>query len=400
MSAARLFVAAVFALLVAGCATTPHPEQEPVSAPQPAPGAVLESLKLGTALEDRILALDPEHVSEADVRDTLAKAPAPRIFSVHGGVYPVELLMVSFARFLTGMGYPENRIRDAGDSSFSHSPYASGAQQAGEIAWYYEHEGLRPMLIGHSQGGIQVVKILHELAGSFSPTLNVYDPLTGQFQDRTTIVDPLTGQQRPVVGVSVSYASVVGTGGWALALPVHWMVLSRVRTIPDTVDDFTGFRIGVDFFAWDVPGMEDLKTFHANGKAIVRNVTLPAEYSHVFVPATADLAKNPAMKSWIDAYDPNDASHRAPVPDANAQNVLWAADVWYSVKKHWCLELQRLIRARRAAIAAIAAIAAVEPAPPAIARLSRTPREGGIARGGIGWTVLSRTFARGRCRIG
>jgi hypothetical protein len=27
--------------------------------------------------------------------------------------------------------------------------------------------------------------------------------------------------------------------------------------------------------------------------------------------------------------------------------VLWAADVWHSIKKHWCLEAQRLIRAQR-----------------------------------------------------
>jgi hypothetical protein len=28
---------------------------------------------------------------------------------------------------------------------------------------------------------------------------------------------------------------------------------------------------------------------------------------------------------------------------------MWAEDVWYSIKKHWVLELQRLIKARRAA---------------------------------------------------
>jgi hypothetical protein len=349
MRTIRFSLAALLALLLAACATAPYSGHEPVGAGEPAPRAVLESLQLDAALEDRILALDPEHVSEQDVRDTLAKAPAPRIFSIHGGVYPVELLMVSFGKFLKGMGYPENRIRDAGDGSWSYSPYASGAQQAGEIAWYYEHEGMRPMLVGHSQGGIQVIKILHELAGAFDPEVHVYSPLTGAYEGRTWIRDPLTGEERPVVGVSVAYASVVGTGGWSLALPVHWMVVSRVRTIPDTVDDFTGFRIGVDFFAMDAPGLEGLKSFHASGKAVVRNVTLPAEYSHVFVPATADLAKDPAMRLWLDAYDPNDEAHRAPVPDPNAHNVLWAADVWYSIKKHWCLELQRLIRGRRAA---------------------------------------------------
>ena len=29
--------------------------------------------------------------------------------------------------------------------------------------------------------------------------------------------------------------------------------------------------------------------------------------------------------------------------------MLWAADVWYSIKKHWVIEAQRLIKARRMA---------------------------------------------------
>jgi hypothetical protein len=31
-----------------------------------------------------------------------------------------------------------------------------------------------------------------------------------------------------------------------------------------------------------------------------------------------------------------------------ADNALWAADVWFHVKKHWTLEAQRLMRAKRA----------------------------------------------------
>ena len=31
-------------------------------------------------------------------------------------------------------------------------------------------------------------------------------------------------------------------------------------------------------------------------------------------------------------------------------HAMWAADVWYSIKKHWCLEAQSLIRARRTAL--------------------------------------------------
>jgi hypothetical protein len=205
------------------------------------------------------------------------------------------------------------------------------------------------MLIGHSQGGIQVIKILHELAGTFGAERRVFNPLTRQFEERTTIVDPLTGRERPVVGVSVADASVVGTGGWALALPVHWKVVPTIRSIPDTVDEFTGYRIGLDLFAWDAPGLENVKTFRSDGKAIVRNVTLPAEYSHIFVPDTAQLALSAPMRAWINAFDPDNIAGLAPLPDGNANNVMWAADIWHSIKKHWCLEAQQLLRAPRPA---------------------------------------------------
>jgi len=345
------FAVGAIALALSGCATAPlQPPGEDLRAATA--GSVLRSLSIDRAVEDRILALDPMRIGDDDVRNVLSKGPTPRIFEVHGGVYPVHVLMESFGEFLIGMGYPENRIRDPSDGSFSQSPYGDSERQAGAIAWYYEHEGVRPMLVGHSQGGIQVVKILHELAGTFGETRRVFNPLTGQFEERTTIVDPLSGRERPVVGLSVSYASVVGTGGWALALPNHWKVLRVIRDIPDNVDDFTGYRIGLDFFAWDIPGLEAVKTFHATGKANVRNVTLPAEYSHVFVPATAQLAESPAMRAWINAFDPNNVAGLAPLPEGPNANVMWAADVWHSIKKNWCIEAQHLIRARRASLAA------------------------------------------------
>jgi len=346
--AAGLLIATALALTLPGCATAPV-ERPAEDLRAVTPGSVLRSLTIDPAVEARILALDPNHISDDDVRNALAKGPTPRIFAIHGGVYGVYLLMESFGRFVTGMGYPEPMIRDAGDGAYSRSPYEDSAQQAGEIAWYYEHEGVRPMLVGHSQGGIQVVKILHELAGTFGAERRVFNPLTRQFEERTTIVDPLTGRERPVVGISVSDASVVGTGGWALALPVHWKVVPTIRSIPDTVDEFTGYRIGLDLFAWDAPGLENVKTFHPYGKAIVRNVTLPAEYSHVFVPDTAQLALSAPMRAWINAFDPDNIAGLAPLPDGNANNVMWAADIWHSIKKHWCLEAQRLLRAPRPA---------------------------------------------------
>ena len=93
----RWLVAALIALALAlaGCATQPPGE----AAAELATPAMPER-----ALQERLLALDPAHISDQDVREVLAKGPTPRIILIHGGVYPVHLLMESFGRFLVGMG--------------------------------------------------------------------------------------------------------------------------------------------------------------------------------------------------------------------------------------------------------------------------------------------------------
>src|SRR4029453_15456845 len=77
---------------LAGCAMTPLRA--------PADAVALPAAPVtDQALEDRILALDPELVTANDVNSVLAKGPAPRIMLLHGGIYPVHLLMASFGRF-------------------------------------------------------------------------------------------------------------------------------------------------------------------------------------------------------------------------------------------------------------------------------------------------------------
>jgi hypothetical protein len=330
------------ALAVAGCATQPVATTR--AEPKIEPGAVLRASALDPQLEARILALDPAHVSDDDVRKVLALGPTPRIVGVHGGVYGTHLLMESFARFLVAMGYQEAKTRHPGDGRRSHSPYEPSERIAGVIAWYYEREGMMPMMIGHSQGGIQAVKVLHELAGTYSREIRVHNPISDSPEDRVTIVDPLTGLERPVVGLRLGYVSVVGAGGAALMLPNQWNMANQLRAIPDTVDEFTGFSLGVDLIAWDLPGAGT--AYRANGAASVRNVELPADYSHVTVVATAKLARDPAMREWINAYVPGSAAS-FPANAQSTDNALWAADVWYSVKKHWVIEAQRFVRARR-----------------------------------------------------
>src|SRR5438128_2084141 len=105
--------------------------------------------RIDDAVAKRLLALDPERISAADVRDVLARAPAPRIINVQGSFALVT--MQPFAEFLIAMGYPEAKLRDPADGKLSWSSFGDSAELAGAIAWYYENEGMMPMLIGHSQ---------------------------------------------------------------------------------------------------------------------------------------------------------------------------------------------------------------------------------------------------------
>jgi len=337
---APCFLPMVLALFLAigGCATAPPSGKVPSAAP----------VARDRALEERILAIDPTHVSERDVA-TLTAGPTPRVMLLHGGIYPVHLVMEGFGAFLVGMGYPEASIRDPATSEWSYSPYDDPRRLAGVLAWHYEHDGVRPMMVGHSQGGLYVVKILKELAGQFSASVPVWDPHNLAAEGRTTIIDPQTGRERPVVGLSVAYASALGAGGWALVLPHQWESLSNLRRIPDTVEDFTGFFIAVDFFAWSFPGNPLDSRYEATGTAHVRNVVLPAVYNHVMLPNTQELAQESQTRAWIDAYVPDTGADPSALPGDGPSRALWAADVWYSIKKHWALEAQRLIRAQREA---------------------------------------------------
>lgn len=306
------------------------------------------TLAMDRATEDRVLALDPASISASDVREVLAHAPAPRIITLQGSV--ALITMGPFAEYLMAMGYPESQLRDPRDGSLSQSSFADSEQLAGAVAWYYETEGMMPMLIGHSQGGMLAIKVLYEFAGAFHASIPVWNPLMGQAEQRTTIVDPLTGLERPVIGLKLPYVAAMATGKLPRLLLGQWDILGKLRTIPDTVDDFTGFSIEWDLIAGTLPGSEN---YHAGGGAHVRNVELAADTSHIDMPRTRYLAQNPITRAWIDGYHPSSPPAAPPDgPGVDAANIVHAADIWYSVKKHWCLGAQHLIRARRAAAVA------------------------------------------------
>jgi hypothetical protein len=308
-------------------------------------GAVAASLNvmptIDAASEDRILALDPGQISAIEVRDVLSRAPAPRIINLQGSL--TWITMQPFAEYLVVMGVPEERLRNPANGTLSYSSFADSEILAGTLAWYYENEGMMPMLIGHSQGGMLAIRVLYELAGAFHESIDVWNPLTGESLHRTSITDPSDGRARPVVGLKVPFAAALATGKLPRLLLGQWTMLGKLRSIPDSVEEFTGFTILWDPIAGTFPGGEP---YHATGTAEVRNVDLPAATSHIGLPDAKELATHANTRAWIDRYRPGEPMP-PDVEGAEAGNLVVAADIWYSVKRHWCLEAQRVIRQRR-----------------------------------------------------
>jgi hypothetical protein len=283
----------------------------------------------------RLSRLDCSRLDGQAVKAVLAHSPAPRIVLLQGSFAFVT--MEPFARFLIGMGYPPERLRNPRDGGFSYGSFADSASLAGALAFDYEQTGMEPVLIGHSQGGMLAIRVLHEFAGAFHDTLPVVDPATGVALDRTTIIDPHTHRARPVVGLHVAYAAALATGWLPRVLLGQWTMLPRLRQVPDTVTEFTGFDIPHDAIAGQLFGAAP---YVALGTARVRNVALPAGYSHVALPSADHLPDDPNLREWIDAWFP-DAD--PPLPAGETANIVHAADIWHSVKRHWCRQARRLL---------------------------------------------------------
>lgn len=337
-------------LLLSGCGTVERHGLDPARAREIETTMWTSRAPLSPEHEDRILALNPERVTARDVREVLAGAPAPHLFKIHGGIKKVIPRMVNFSTFLIGMGYPGQSLTNPSDGTYSFSCYESAKRIAGVMAWYYERDGLRPMLNGHSQGGMQLVKVLYHFAGR--TPLRVWNPLTWEEEQRSEITDPLTGQKRPVAGLQVSFASALGAGGLTRVLPYQWDINTRLHKIPDSVVEFVGFCKENDLLGGDFLGYGPANHYKANGQARVRNVWLPKEYKHGAIPNTDHLLKSQQIRDWLNEYQPSeqDVSHpQLDVQfDSDSAHVLYAAEMWYTIKKHWVLELQRLIRAKRA----------------------------------------------------
>lgn len=331
----------IFAVLLLGSRLlAPGSPTNHLSAARDAGPAKARVQQLPAEVKRRVLALDPEHVSEREIKDWLGQLPAPEVFCIHGGILPVKTpAMNSFAEFLIGMGYPESSLRrpDTGELSFDF--YADHQKIAGTVLWYFQRDGLRPMIVGHSQGGFQALRVLHLLATNTPASAELWNPLTTNWEHTASLV---------ATGRMVSFATVVASGGLARALPGEWDMNKKLRIVPDSVEEFMGFQKGMDLLGGDNLGYGSGNDYHAAGIAKVRNVRLPTMGVHWRIPYAEGFLKKPETLKWIDAYQPDDHSQSASAagqpPDGMSARVLWAAEVWHGVKKHWVLELQRLIR--------------------------------------------------------
>jgi hypothetical protein len=322
------------------------------SAPVPAPptaetAAVVDVDRVDAQVAQRLLSLDPQRISERDVREVLARVPAPRIIALHGSV-PIHT-MAPFAEFLAAMGYPVERLRNPGDGELTYSSFVDSREIAGAIAWHYEREGVMPLLIGHSQGGMLAVKVLQDLAGASGGQLAVWDPVRRKPEGRSSIVDPRSGEERPVIGLQVPYAAALATGRTMRVLLGQWSMAGRLRSVPDSAQEFAGYFIAWDPIAGTGPDAARTDPYLATGGARVRNVMLPSDYGHASLPLARHLAEDPRTRQWVSGFDPRVQTTTPPLlPGADLRNIVHAADIWFSVKKHWCLEAQRYVQASRA----------------------------------------------------
>jgi hypothetical protein len=327
------------------------------SAQAPTPTMGLEAFE-----EKEILALDPERITDYEVKHVLSQAPTPHIILFKGTRFAD---MESFGGFLAQMGYPATKLRNPQRRGYSYelSWNFTGCacldcdDMVGALAWYYETDGIVPMLIGHSGGGVNVSRILYGLANANRSIraeagdkrrIFVWNPVTGKRDYRDMVRDPVTGASRHVSDLRVPYAVMFATGTlmrWWPGFPGCREDIPKLAYIPESVEDFTGFQIENDGFT---SGFGEFSSrLPGNPFPVVLNFMLPSTVDHINAFKMDGLADNAKTRAWINAYRPEVYE---PIPQdtgLDVSNILHAAHMWYSIKKHWCVEAQRLILAKQ-----------------------------------------------------
>jgi hypothetical protein len=261
-----------------------------------------------------LLALDPERIGERELRELRALAPAPRVLLFKGSV---GADMESFGAFLKHMGYPQQQLLNPATGRYSYSFAWSGCRcteceaMPARVGQWLNSEGMAPMLVGHSGGGVTVGRILQELATA----------------DGTVPRLP--------------FAATLGTGAllrWAPGFPGCAADVPRLGLVPPSVQAFTGYRIAGDPFT-ALLGFGDYRAVESGAApAQVRNVLLPAQVSHVHAFEVDGYAEHPQLRAWISAYRPGSEPPLPEVPALDLSNLRHAADLWHSLKKQWALQ--------------------------------------------------------------
>jgi hypothetical protein len=265
----------------------------------------------------RILALDPERVSDRQVRELLTLAPAPRVLLFKGSL---GADMESFGAFLQRMGYPDQRLRNPATGGYGYSFQWNGCAcaecdaMADVVRRLARSEGAAPVLVGHSGGGVTVSRILQVLASA----------------DGTVPRLP--------------YAATLGTGALLRRVPGFpgcTADIPHLGLVPASVQAFTGYRIAGDPFT-SILGFGDYRAVGGGEvKARVRNVLLSPQVSHVNAFEFDGYADHPGVRAWIDAYQPDAPATLPESTGLDLSNLPHAADLWHSLKKQWALQARQ-----------------------------------------------------------
>ena len=202
------------------------------------------------------------------------------------------------------------------------------------------------MLIGHSRGGMLVVRTLHELDGAFAETIEVHDPQSDKPLARTDIRDPYTGALQPVRGFRIAFGAAIATGALPRVLSGQWDMLTRLRKIPDTVE-----RVHRIHHRLGSHRRQFWRSRHSTRRPAAQKCavcSLPATTSHIGAPLMEHLAADPVTRRAINAWRRQDGPPMVVDPLPDARNIRLAADLWFSIRRHWCLEGQRRQDALRA----------------------------------------------------
>lgn len=265
----------------------------------------------------RMLALDPERVTADELRELLGQGPAPRIL-----LFQASLLadMESFGAFLQRMGYPERSLRHPVSGRYSYRFAWSGCDcepcvhEARSIVQQWQHDGLAPMLVGHSGGGATVSRLLHLLA------------------------EPPAAWPGEVP--RLPFAAMLGTGALLRRLPGFpgcAADIPRLALVPPSVQEFTGYRIAGDPFT-SILGFGEFRAVPGPAAARVRNLQLSGEVGHLSAFEVDGYAEHAEVRAWIDAYRPGQAMALPSAPGLDLANLPHIADLWHAIKKHWLLQ--------------------------------------------------------------